>query len=80
MLFIYLCSAPPPVILGVGNTDVSCYTCDNEPDNDRCNGAHVSFHSTGFKTEGVSTQFLHAPAGDFLSAVFGGVIITPDEF
>ncbi|XP_033642409.1 63 kDa sperm flagellar membrane protein-like [Asterias rubens] len=51
-ILVQLCpTAPPPVILGVGNTDVSCYTCDNEPDNDRCNGAHLGENGTLTKCE-----------------------------
>ena len=41
-MFLNTFSAPVEVIVGFGDTDVSCYTCDNTPDNDECNGVQVS--------------------------------------
>ncbi|XP_022090393.1 63 kDa sperm flagellar membrane protein-like [Acanthaster planci] len=34
------------VIIGVGNIDVRCYTCDNVQDNDECNGVHLGENGT----------------------------------
>ncbi|XP_038044192.1 63 kDa sperm flagellar membrane protein-like [Patiria miniata] len=34
------------VIIGVGNVDVRCYTCDNVYDNDECNGVHLGGNGT----------------------------------